>query len=230
MEWVQATPVPCQRTQVFRIVGTPGVLEEKFTGVNDPLIDPEDHHWHVSFSGPPDEDGIPTHGAEPTPIASNIVPDFEEPGDNNANADDWIYTSWVWVEPGQEASLREVDATFEAGGIFLGKCSGANHLVSEWTHEEPYSGGVIAEGLQPGFHRVTILIHDEFQQSGVDVEWSLDGGTTWVNIPAGNLFATKPVVTCEPALLCGGALRDTDGFATVALDRLAFVDCDPRAC
>jgi hypothetical protein len=185
--------LPLSPYPVYRLTDDPGVRVRKWE-----TYTPHDLVANI-FTGPTDpESGFPTESQAQTPDIDLIEPDF-----NTAGSAD-LFEAWAWVTLDQPGFLRDNNGnTGELGEVYIGLCCGTPVI------QPGANNGSLADDtdgadrtlLDPvavpaGTHFIYVRSSDFSANQGIDIEYSADG-TSWANLTAAQVQASKPTVECQ---------------------------------
>lgn len=179
---------------------TPGLNVRFWDSTHGAHTDP------LSWTGPADLNGFPLPTANPPDLTSvNNATNINDSNSGLANARYGIIDGWVFLPEGT-THIRDNNAnTGEFGMVLTASCCasslteqpGGNHTVNTSGQDRTLMDSVPATG---GWLYVYSPQSDSGAANGLDLEYSLNGGTTWANVAI--MQPTKPVVECDEISAC----------------------------
>ena len=193
-------PPPCENwavIDVYKPIGVKGVNVERWvtnaiTGENSATQAGD------IFVGDTDYSGMPAHdnGVPDGPI---VIESDLRILDNVNGQDQFRYWTYLYIT--ESIRLRELLGRAESVDYYLGECCGEPILAASGNYPNT-TGSAFDVTLEPGIHYIGGTVNDFSAYSGVNYQYSVDNGTTWRNVPAAWLYATKPTIEQCPAKVC----------------------------
>lgn len=210
---------------VFDVIGDSGVNVERWN-TNAITGEPTSTVPSDIFVGPNDYSGMPAHdnGAPDGPIvveADLLVLD-------NVN-DQSQMRGWTYLYTTQPIRLRELYNRAESVDYFLGECGGEPTKVATGVYPNTVTSGASFDvNLDAGIHYIGFEVFDFSAYSGVNYQYSTDGGLAWARVPKEWLFRTPPRVTQCQMKVCPetGLIAD---IKTGVINTTAEL-CEPKLC
>ena len=215
----------CYLEDVYKIdIGTPGVNLQFW---QDNAL-PFDNDLDVTFSGAPDLNCLPTHPNAPDlEVVDNDWNHIDSTfGFGGAGAPPSQAKGWSWVIIPEKVLLRDNNAAVESARLYLGKCGEKAKPFTEWSNSA--TGDSPFAEVQPGLYLLGFILSDPSANSGIDLEFSVDGGQTYSNFPDSWISADQPAITCEKVEICtkSNTIRLLDG-TDIEIDGINYAFCSP---
>ena len=179
-------------------LGTNGVNVERWNGENatpstGTASVPSDY-----FTGEVDYSGMPAH---PNEFTSTLCETDLFVLDQVNDASQMRY--WTYLYTTVPIRLREFQGRAEAVDYYLGECCSDPVLNSTGAYPNAAAQGATFDvNLPAGVHYIGGLIHDHSFYSAVNYQYSIDGGETWIRVPAAWLYKSKPQISKCPVKYC----------------------------
>lgn len=179
---------------------TPGLNVRLWDNTHGPHLDP------LEWTGPLDINGFPLPtSTAPDLITINNSTNINDSNSGLANARYTIIDGWAELPEGT-THIRDNNAnTGEYGMVLSSTCcgsilieqAGGNHAVNTSGVDRTLMDSVPAS---EGWLYVYSPQSDSGAANGLDLEYSTDGGTTWINVPTKQ--PNTPVVECQEISSC----------------------------
>lgn len=183
-----------------------------------------------------DECGVMKHPNDGNEDSLSVLPQAI-PTDPNFGGDSaaWVAHEscldfWLCVDqPGVKVAAR-VNG-FSSYAAYFGTCNGKLALVEQGINTTAAGANFIDIDLGTvgqGFFHVRLYSHDPYQFGKTILQWSLDNGATYVDIPTENLISERPSASCVDVTCdADGKLYFLDsGEEILEADYKCFA-CDP---
>lgn len=206
-------------------VGNAGVNVERWNGENATPSTGTASLPSEYFTAAPDYSGMPAH---PNAFTSTVVEADLLVLDQVNDASQLRY--WTYLYTTQPIRLRELHGRAEAVEYYLGECCSEPTLqaTGEYPNTIP-SGANFDVSLPAGVHYIGGLIHDHSAFSSVDYQYSIDGGQTWIRVPAAWLYTDKPQISRCPVKYCPESQIFADAVTGEQLGAEVSL-CQPTLC
>lgn len=195
---VKPTCYDAETIDAFAPTGTQGVNEERWIGDDAVTGLPVSTLPSQIFTGAEDYSLMPAH-TNGAPTSAVVGPDFLVNDTNNAQDQ---FRAWSYIYTPVPIRLRDRAAWAESTRYFLGECCGPVVEVLEVPYPGTSQAALLDVTLPAGIHYVGVQVFDFSAYSGVDLQYSVNGGVTWARVPKAWLYAQKPTLQTCPVRVC----------------------------
>lgn len=144
------------------------------------------------FDGVVDYSGMPAiNSNEGLPETRKEADLFIRDPDITQNA----YRYWTYLYTTVPIRLREFHPTAESAVYYIGECQASPTLAATGTYLNNTLPPALDVSLSAGIHYIGGEVYDFSAWGYTRFQYSIDGGTTWLNVPPSWLYCSEPTLS-----------------------------------